>query len=329
MRRSMLRSATLLAAALLAGCSVMVDPDQIAPDAPAALGTDTTPPTVMATSPADLATGVVLAPSISVTFSEPVDRASAQAAFSIVSPPGHATGTFSWTTDGRTMTFDPAVQLSPGDSVSCRVATAVKDLAGNSMAAEAVFAFTALRLGTVTLYSDAAIDGVVWSTGMVFTANPSLFVGDNIDNAYGRAFVSFDLGQVPASATAISAATLSLYQESGTYGGAPYDTLAPLQVERVDYGVALDQADLALPALDAATYTLCISPATGWTAAEVPASVDAAWKDRAALGGRVQFRLRFATNTNSDGLGDTAELAAGETATAPNRPSLTVSYLYP
>jgi hypothetical protein len=291
---------------------------------------DLTPPTVSGTAPADLALGVPAATSIAVTFSEPVNQGSAQGAFSIQGPAGHDAGTFSWSTDGRTMTFQPDVPFAPGDSVAVRVTTAVTDVAGNAMAANVDFSFKVLRVGTVTLCSDAPLDGVLWSgDSTVYTLAPSLYVGDSAMYGYGRAFVSFDLGQLPASATAISGATLSLYQESGANAGAPYVTLGVLHAERVDYGSALDSTDLLLPALDGATYTLSTTAATEWKQVGVSPSIANAWADRVMLASRAQFRLRFATNTDGDGASDTAAFASGNTLVPANCPSLTVEYLYP
>lgn len=291
-----------------------------------AASTETTPPTVTGSSPANLATGVPLATPISVTFSEQVDKASAQSAFAITSPGGHGAGTFTWTADGLTMTFDPAIGFAYGDTVTCRVSKAVKDLAGNFMSSDVGFSFTVVRQASLTLFSDAARDGTVWSVDGAFVIGLALYPGDNALNAYGRGFVSFDLGSLPASVTAITGATLGLYQESGVYSGAPYDSLGPLYAERVDYGPTLDASDLTLAALDAATYTLSTTATTEWKTVDVRPSAIAAWADRAVIGGRIQFRLRFANNTDNDLAGDTVALTSGN-ATA-NEPYLVVTYEY-
>lgn len=287
---------------------------------------DASPPTVSGTSPADLAQGVLPATAIAVTFSEPVTQASAQGAFSIQAPSGHDAGTFTWSADGRTMTFQPAAPFAAGDTVAVRITTAVTDLAGNAMALQVEFSFQVAQTATVTLYATTSLDGVVWSTPLVVTGNTSLYAGDNDVGANGRAFLSFDLGQLPASVTEIVSATLGVFQENGAQLGSPYTDLGVLHAERVDYGASLDASDLDLAALDAASPVLSSDANVGWKTVEVAPSVEAAWAARATLGNRAQFRLRFATNTDGDASGDTARFCSSEGV---DKPYLTIQYLSP
>jgi hypothetical protein len=82
--------------------------------------------------------------SVEVAFSETVDRASAQAAFSIA--PG-VTGAFSWT--GATMTFTPAERLPLQTDFVVRMAAGVRDPAGNLMTAPSQLAFVTVGHPTV------------------------------------------------------------------------------------------------------------------------------------------------------------------------------------
>lgn len=324
MRRPTPRFALLLPAFLLTlGCSVMVDPDGIKPEATTGGGTGGAP-TVQSTTPADLAAGAPIAAPISVTFSAAMDPATTQPAFSILSPAGHDVGTFSWSTDGRTMSFVPSVAFAHGDAVSCRVSTVAKNLAGTPLAADFDFSFNVIRKGTVTLYSIAAFDGMVWSSGYAYSDLAWLYAGDNTENGHGRAFVSFALSQLPASAT-VTAATLGLYQQPAT--GTPYETLGSLLAERVAYGPSLDAGDLTLPARDSTSYVLSNSAAEGWKTVDVTPSVSAAWSDRAVLSDLVQFRMRFIQNSNANFLDDFASLASGDALV--NKPYLLVTYEYP
>ena len=111
---------------------------------------DGTAPTVAAVSPADGATGVATGANVSVGFSEAMNTASAQAAFSLVrSSDGAAvSGTFAWS--GDTMTFDPSSSLTAGAEYTARLTTGAKDKAGNALAAEKVWRFRAII--TVTAY---------------------------------------------------------------------------------------------------------------------------------------------------------------------------------
>jgi hypothetical protein len=80
---------------------------------------------------------------VSVAFAEPVDRASAEAAFSLA-PTGDTdakvSGSFSW--DGTTMTFDPSGNLAPQTSYRATVASGVRDDLGNESTAEKSWTFT-------------------------------------------------------------------------------------------------------------------------------------------------------------------------------------------
>jgi hypothetical protein len=111
---------------------------------------DTTAPTITSVSPAEGATGIAVTANVSVTFSEPMDKASAEGAFSIA--PSVA-GAFSWS--GNTMTFDPTADLAAGTTYTATVSTAAKDTAGNALAAAKSWSFTTTTLSTFTKVPDS------------------------------------------------------------------------------------------------------------------------------------------------------------------------------
>ncbi len=102
---------------------------------------DTTPPTVTSTVPAAGATSVPVTTAVDVTFSEPMDQASVEAAFNllrtgdITRPPG----TFSWA--GQTMTFRPATALAGGQQYLAEIGSGARDRAGNRVPAATMWAF--------------------------------------------------------------------------------------------------------------------------------------------------------------------------------------------
>jgi hypothetical protein len=99
---------------------------------------DETAPTITSVSPAGGATGVASSSNVTVAFSEPMDTASAEAAFSLT--PALA-GTFSWS--GNTMTFDPGATLAAGTTYTATVTTAARDKAQNALAPpDKVWSFT-------------------------------------------------------------------------------------------------------------------------------------------------------------------------------------------
>ena len=105
---------------------------------------DTTPPSVEASAPRG--TGTNTTPLIEITFSEPMNRASAEAAFSITPD---INGAFSWNANSRTLTFTSARPLDPGTTYFVAVDSSAGDMAGNTMAAPTTFQFsTAAASGT-------------------------------------------------------------------------------------------------------------------------------------------------------------------------------------
>lgn len=90
-------------------------------------------PTVTTTTPLGGATSVASQTNVTTQFSEPMDQASTQAAFSLSRTSDGATvpGASSWS--GRTLSFDPTADLAPGTTYTARVGTGALDEAGNSL----------------------------------------------------------------------------------------------------------------------------------------------------------------------------------------------------
>jgi len=98
---------------------------------------DFTRPRVAWTLPADRDVNVTMATNISIAFTEPMNRSTVQAAFSIVPA---AAGVFSWT--GSVFTFDPSGLLINNTLYTVKVAAPAADLAGNTMGTDYSFSFT-------------------------------------------------------------------------------------------------------------------------------------------------------------------------------------------
>ena len=115
---------------------------------------DTTAPTLSSVSPQDGATGVAPNGNVSVTFSEPMDKAATEAAFSLA-PTGGAkvAGSFSWS--ANTMTFDPSDDLANGTGYTATVGSGAKDTAGNAFPADKSWAFKTKTLTVVTAFPSA------------------------------------------------------------------------------------------------------------------------------------------------------------------------------
>ena len=112
------------------------------------VGPDTTPPTVVSTTPADNATAMALAASISITFSEALDPASVSGAtLTLLSGGTTVAASVNYDASSRTARLVPTSNLSyattytvtaEGGSTDPRL----KDLAGNALAASYSWSFT-------------------------------------------------------------------------------------------------------------------------------------------------------------------------------------------
>jgi len=107
--------------------------------------TDTTLPTVLSRFPAANSTDVTLNADLAVNFSEAIDPATINPqTFTLVkkgTTPVAVAGVVTYV--GTTALFKPASDLSAGASYTATITTAVKDLAGNALAANYTWDFTA------------------------------------------------------------------------------------------------------------------------------------------------------------------------------------------
>jgi hypothetical protein len=104
-------------------------------------GSDVTPPSVSATTPADNANGVALGIPITASFSEPMNAASITTASFTLS--NGVTGSVSYNASTRVATFTPS-GLAYGTTYTATVTTAVRDVAGNPMTMAKVWTFTTM-----------------------------------------------------------------------------------------------------------------------------------------------------------------------------------------
>ncbi|MBI3810836.1 MAG: Ig-like domain-containing protein [Nitrospirae bacterium] len=102
---------------------------------------DTTPPTVISTNPANNAVDVPLNSSITATFSEPMDHTTLSNTTFIVSTGGvPIAGRIGYSS--TSVTFTPTSSLINVTDYTATITTGVKDLAGNSLAADFAWSFT-------------------------------------------------------------------------------------------------------------------------------------------------------------------------------------------
>ncbi|MES2885025.1 MAG: Ig-like domain-containing protein [Pseudomonadota bacterium] len=105
---------------------------------------DTTPPTVSTVLPANGATAVAINTAVTASFSEAMDPLSiTTASFTLACPAGTAiTGTVGYAMSGNVATFTPSSALPASTTCMARITTAVRDTAGNALAAPFNWSFT-------------------------------------------------------------------------------------------------------------------------------------------------------------------------------------------
>ncbi|HEY9432819.1 MAG TPA: Ig-like domain-containing protein [Blastocatellia bacterium] len=116
---------------------------------------DTSPPTVASFSPAAGATNVNADANVTVTFSEAMDAATVNGSTGELRDPSNALvpATVSYNAASLTATLDPTASLSAGVTYTARVRGGgtdprVKDMAGNSLAADVTWTFTTAQNGS-------------------------------------------------------------------------------------------------------------------------------------------------------------------------------------
>jgi len=100
---------------------------------------DTTPPTVVSTSPANGATGVAISTTVSVTFSEAMNASTITTGSFTV---GAVSGSVSYNNSTYTATFTPSANLSYSTTYTATLSTAITDAAGNPLALAYSWSFT-------------------------------------------------------------------------------------------------------------------------------------------------------------------------------------------
>ena len=166
-------------------------------------GTDTTPPTIAAQSPAPGATGVAVSTTVTVTFSEAMNAGTLSAStFTLTGPSGPVSASVSYSASTRTATLTPSASLAAsGATYTASVlggANGVKDLAGNALAATATWSFTTADTSapTITARSPASgATGVSASTAVTVTFSEAM----NASTISGTTFTL--TGTAPVSAT--------------------------------------------------------------------------------------------------------------------------------
>ena len=310
---------------------------------------DTTKPKILSVSPSNNKSGVVNNTNIVIKFSEPMNKASGQAAYqSSTSGIKPSEVSFNWNAAGTILTINPnsnlkyrAVNgsgLQPAPfQYTYNITNTATDLAGNSLSNPQTVKFRTLRRVTHTLFS--TVDGGLRADGpplpgSVCAGNTKAFmcVGDSSSaaNAQYKAFVGFSIAALPSSLTKIEKATFSAYQKF--IKGTPYTTLKDgtksLQIQHVYFNSTLTFADFNTPVLHNEG-NLSTSTTVGYKSNDVTTSLKDDYAKKASRGSRSQFMLSFPKASDFDGVWDAAEFYTREKLGTSKDPKLVVVYLKP
>jgi hypothetical protein len=178
---------------------------------------DTTKPTVISTNPAHLSSGVPLNATLTASFSENLDPLTPGSAFSLTQGAVATPGTF--TVSGAIATFTPTAKLGPGLSYSATLTTAVKDLAGNTLAAPFTWSFITGDCSAITLVNQVNLGAVASGMGFKCLATDGtsiyLYLQDGFTPPYGT------LLQIhPVSGAILATTNIPLVAVSSTKPGA-------------------------------------------------------------------------------------------------------------
>ncbi|MDJ0973014.1 MAG: hypothetical protein QNJ98_00965 [Planctomycetota bacterium] len=162
---------------------------------------------------------------------------------------------------------------------------------------------------SITVGPDGDFTGhiVEVTPGMTYavTTNAQIQAGDDTANNWRRGFVRFDLSTIPAGAQ-VQSATIRITQVAPT--GTPYaDLLTNLQVDHIDAGAMLDDADFSANSLALNIGTISMDATTGERTLGVGVQVAL---DLAQARTTSDFRFTFPIQTDNNGDDDFAAFIA-------------------
>ncbi|HEU5098365.1 MAG TPA: Ig-like domain-containing protein, partial [Roseiflexaceae bacterium] len=268
---------------------------------------DTTPPTVSGTTPANNASGISTATSVTASFSEALDASTVNGTnFRLSGPSGAVAANVSYDSGTRTATLAPSAALAAGANYTAQI-SGVKDVAGNTLAGTYSWSFST----AATPQPGSTFSFTPVADTYVSQASPgSNYAGSNQMQAVGgssakQIFIRFDVSGLPAGAS-VSSAKLRLYVSNDSTSGGIIQS-----VSRNDWPEALTWA--LKPELDGP-----VRATLGSVALNATVEVDLS----AAIAGNGSYSFAITLpNANTN----TLAYATRENSTATSRPQLIVT----
>lgn len=247
---------------------------------------DTTGGTVLATQPADSATGIALHSNIIATFSEAMDAASLSTAFTLKQGTTPVPCTVSYS--GMTATLDPTAYLAYNTVYTAEIGTDALDLAGNALTAARTWTFTTIEAPDET-------------RPLVSSTQPA----NSATNVAIHGNITATFSETMAAAT-LTSATFTLKQGTTPVAGAvsylgtiatfnPNADLATSTEYTASIGTgATDLAGNSLATAKTWTFTTAEAPDT--TAATVISTIPADLETNVAINGNITATFSEAMN---------------------------------
>lgn len=293
--------------------------------------TDTIVPSIVSISPVNGATKLSPADRIVVVFSEPMNRASAEAAYTPAS--GAGVPAFTWDAASTILTIDPKLDYPTSTDPNAlalpfkfTIAASAKDAVGNPLVGSKSSEFTLLRRITQILpykYGGYIFQGD--TTNPYPSSRDFVGAGDTTGNIATRGFMTFDIAGLPSQIQTIETATISaqIVQVEGN----PFGTFGNLQIHSISFSSISNLAYTAAVRVDLGPLIAAGGPTSVGTAIakDVLVAVKADYANRIALGNQSQYRIQFASSPSNDNVAQQVWLLT--TTGAPLK--LTVQYLSP
>ncbi|MBN8227295.1 Ig-like domain-containing protein [Corallococcus macrosporus] len=296
---------------------------------------DTTPPSILSTTPTHGSIGIERKPTVKVTFSEPMDKASTEAAISFTTPSGFTPGEFSWNATSTEVSFSSNSEFAHGVSVAWRVANTARDTAGNTLSTDTSKNFRTIRLNTAIINFDPGTSGSLSAPSYFRQTNfyNNAWVGDDSGANIDRLFFGFQLDVLPEDLTRVISSRLK-WPVSMIIGD-PFSKFGALLLEPVDVGdiIELSFGD-SNPATKADYNAVALAPAAVVSLSDKPLRGDfdvtawtiQDWGNRNLRNKRTQYRLRFEAPNNADQVKDQVY---SDSYDNPVLATLWVTYEYP
>ncbi len=300
---------------------------------PAAVDEEPQGPVVVEVSPVNGANGVRADAPIVVRFSEPMDRASTEAAYQSEGIPS-ASVAFEWSEDDTVLSILPGApleygsgtdpELVPARRLSYFISASAASQAGEALSRTYEFSFSLLRQIELTVFavqnrdlSGSFRSNDTYGGGQCARDQVNMCVGDaRVAGAseQSRGFISFELPPLPDSVVEVGAA---LNLEITGMAGNPFAGLGGLVLEHIRFD-AIGADAFSASALD----EMGLIASEGGTGTLISADVSSALAADSDAGSLTQYRLRFEDATDDDNASD-AILSAWDTQ------SIDVVYLMP